>query len=223
MARRKNVVVVRVLDIGSQESIEQVIAENAAIAQELVHDFAPQVLEQTRRNIQTRVLKPMLMFLRLYPSRQLGMPIRWKTERQRKYVLALLRKQFKERHGRNPKEGESIAYQRTFKLRDGWEATAQIDKRKNSLKLTTENTAETADRRGRFVRFQRFVTGDIGLGESRQSIARYKAPQQPFHVDRGWALSAPIIQKFYRQAEEEAEALYFTTLERIIRKRKPSS
>lgn len=215
MGRQKNVVSTVVFDAGDVSAIEEVIAANIKVQIALVREFRPQVMQQTKRNVNTRILRPMLRMLGVYPGRQLGMKMRWKSERQRRYVMMLLTKQAEERLDRPLRPGDSIAYKRTFKLRDSWQSEIILDEKKGKIRIRVWNDAE--NERGE--PYHRFVTGDIGLGESRQSMSRYTKPMQPFHQDRGWQPSAPIIQRYIQDAKDEASERYEATLTRIISKR----
>lgn len=188
------------LDLGDMQSIASAVAITDAQQRNLSTTFIPRVLEQTQRNIQTRVLTPMLSVLRIYPGRQLGMKMRWKSEKQRRYVLMKLRK-----------EG-NLPYRRTLALAKGWQSKAVIDARAGTLRIVTENTAKSEEGKP----YQRFVTGDIGLGTSQRSMSAYAKPMQPFHQDRGWQPAAPIIQTYYKKAEDEARLRFKITLIEVV-------
>lgn len=215
MGRKKNVISTVVFDAADIDAIEKVIAENQVIQQRLLREFRPAVLRQTRDNVNTRIVQPMLRMLGVYPGRQLGMKMRWKSEKQRRYVMMLLTKQAEERLGRKLRPGDSIAYKRTFTLRDSWQAEVLLDEKKGVIRLRVWNDAKNEQGEP----YHRFVTGDIGLGESRRSMERYKKPMQPFHQDRGWQPSFPIIQRYTEDMKDEAAERYEATLSRLITRR----
>lgn len=215
-----NVVRKIVLYPGNRRSIEKALAQGRGIERELRNFGNQEVIDRTVSQIRTRVLAPMLRLLAVYPARQLGMRIRWKSERQRRKVMMLLVKQAKE-EGRYP---DNIAYRRTRGLGKAWEADIKYDKKRGVITVKVENTAARQDERtGRMVKIQPFVTGNIGIGKSESSMQRYRRPMQPFHIDRGWQLSAPIIRRYMvEKAPAEAQKRYEERLARIVKKEYPN-
>lgn len=184
----KNVIHRNLFDPGNPESIAKL--QNKLKKQAIEVAKLKDALPVIAREMQYAVLNPMLALLRVYPARQIGMKMRWKSEKQKRYVLMKLRKE------------KNLPYKRTMGLARGWTATARVNPNTGSLQITTANLATSRDARGRRVKFARYVIGDIGLGKSERSIRRYADPIQPFHQDRGWQPAALTIMRFYDRANE---------------------
>lgn len=200
-----NIVSKKVLDVGDPDALKKAADRIGRQVVELRQHLGTAV-PRLVGIVNTRAMKPMLEKLRIYPPRWLGMKIRWTSEKQRRFVMRKLRA-----------EGD-LPYKRKFKLRKGWVATVELNPKTGGIKVTVENTATAPDSKGRMVKIQPFVTGNIGLGTSRQSMQRYDQPMQPFHKDRGWQPSAPIIQRYFLLAEDIAEEYLGKIIDRIIRK-----
>jgi len=205
MSRNKNVISKNVLEVGNPDSLKKAADRVGRQASDLRQHLRVAV-PQTAGVIRTQVVKPMLEKLGIYPPRWIGMKMRWKSAKQRRYVMMKLRAE-----GNLPRK-------RTFKLRQGWVSTVEVDTKNGAIKVTVENTATSPDSRGRMTRYQPFVSGDIGLGVSRRSMQRYDKPIQPFHKDRGWNPAAPIIQQYYALSIDKAEEFLGKIIIRIIRR-----
>lgn len=206
MPREKNTVVMTVIDVGKRASIEAAVAQMLGIADGL-QNIGKDIIAPTILNLRARVLFPMLQKLREYPGAPRH-PLRWKSEKQRKYVMMLLRER-----------GEEGGYKRTFKLRKGWQYSIDVDTKTGDVKLRVWNEAESYDPiKKKPVRYMPFVQGNIGLGESDRSAQRYAAPIQPFHRDTGWNPAAPIIQTAFREAEAEIGRIYEVRLTQLAKK-----
>lgn len=209
-----NVIRKHIFTPGDRKSINKMLQETKQIEKSL-RRVGREEMPRITRAVDTRILRFLVARLQVYPGRQLGMKIRWKSERQRRYVMMLLTEMAREQ-GREPGD---IAYRRTRNLANGWKALAIWDPQKGVVKIMVENTAETRDRRtGRMVRYHRFVQGDIGLGESKRSLQRYIKPIQPFHHDRGWQPAYPLIQEFVKKAQQEVFTRYEERMLHIIKK-----
>lgn len=203
MARQRNVIKTIVLEVGDPDTIKKAADRVGKQVRDLRAELKTAV-PKTAGVVRTQVIKPMIEKLRIYPMRWVGMKIRWKSERQRKFVMAMLRKD------------NNLPYKRTFKLRQGWEAVVEVDPKSGTITVTVQNTAVGPDGKGGMKKYQPFVSGNIGLGTSRQSMQRYSKPIQPFHKDRGWNPAVPIIQKFYLLSVEKAEEILGKIIVRII-------
>lgn len=106
------------------------------------------------------------------PPRAKGVKIRWKSSRQRSAVMAFLRE-------RATKEGrDTLQYQRTHRLRDGWEVSYEPPRSVGELgriKVVNEK-ARAVNAKGRRVYYTKFVVG----------LSTNPIQQQPFHADLGW-------------------------------------
>jgi hypothetical protein len=209
MPRRRNVVSVPI-DVGHPKSIARAVQQVKRAAKRLAPEHQA-AMGFTASQLRVKVFGPMLRALRVYPPRKLGMRIRWKSPKQRRYVMALLRRQAIARGVENP-QGKDLAYRRTNKLKRGWKYDLIVDK--NGLRLIVQNVATTRYR-GRERRYHQYVSGNIGTGTSRRSRTRYRRPIQPFHKDRGWNEAAPIIQKYLDKAREMAQELYLARMKGI--------
>jgi hypothetical protein len=202
----KNVVHRIVLDPTDRKSVETLLVQLYNLQTNL-KTMGDRVAPRIVKSIRTRAAEPMLRILQIYPARQLGMEMHWKSERQRRYVMMKLRKE------------NNLPYKRTGALARGWQYRVKLDDRTGKITFTVWNDAKTYDERtGKWVRYHRFVTGDIGIGKSRRAMTRYFAPIQPFHKDRGWQPSAPTISRAYEIAEKDALKIYEGQLERILEK-----
>lgn len=104
------------------------------------------------------------------PPRAPGVRVRWYSEEQRIVVMAMLRK----RAGKN----KPPIYQRTHRLRDGWEVTYEPPRKVGELgriKVVNEK-ARAVNAKGDRVYYSKFVVG----------LSNDPARQQPFHADLGW-------------------------------------
>lgn len=182
MALKKNVVVKTVLNFSDIDSFNSVLAmlEDGKTYFRLGGKL---LIENMQRDIEREYLEPLLTKLRKYPpKRKKGDKMRWKSERQRRYVMMMIAK------------GE-ISHDRTGALKRGWQADVTLDfGAKNLLTVRIQNTAKQRVGKGKGQPYAQYVMGSIGLGKARRSQQRYKRPQQPFHQDTGWKLAYEIIQ-----------------------------
>lgn len=106
------------------------------------------------------------------PPRAKGVKIRWYSDKQRKRVMAFLRE-------RAEKEGrDTLQYQRTHRLRDGWEVKYEPPREVGELgriKVVNEK-ARAVNAEGKRVYYTKFVVG----------LSTTSIKQQPFHADLGW-------------------------------------
>ena len=98
-------------------------------------------------------------------------PIEWKSERQRRFVLALLTREAKA-NGTYP----DISYKPTGKLAAGW--TSEVRSLPTGATLSFANPADFAE----------FAYGSL----NQRSLGEAARPQQPFHKDR-YVLAAEVI------------------------------
>lgn len=135
--------------------------------------------------LETQVSKPMLTELRTYPPvRDRSKKVRWKSERQRRFVMMKASK------------GEiRLPYVRTGKLADSWRTKVTItysrQQKKGILHFEVFNTSP----------IHQYVVGNYGQGVSDSSNRLYRKPQQPFHSDSGWVLAYKIIQRYLAKAK----------------------
>lgn len=106
------------------------------------------------------------------PQRAKGVKIRWASPKQRIKVMAFLRK-------RMLAEGrDTLQYQRTHRLRDGWEVSYEPPRKVGELgrlKVVNEK-ARAVNAKGDRVYYTKFVVG----------LSNNPTKQQPFHADLGW-------------------------------------
>lgn len=208
MPRRKNVVSKVVFNAGDPKAIRKAWKELDRKAK-AIRRVEKQALPRVASELRVRVFGPMLRVLRRYPPRKHGMKMRWRSVAQRITVMAILYRQAKERGIRNPK-GKDLAYKRTDKYKRGWQYNLRIVARR--LRVTVENDAITTHKNNTY-RYGKFVGGNIGLGGSKSSMRRYKRPIQPFHTDRGWQETAPIVRKYVTRATNVARDYYLEKMD----------
>ena len=199
MPRQKNVISTIIIDLADPQSMKNA-SEHVDKMAKGFNSFNQDVQPRLASELRVRVFGPMLRALRVYPPRKLGMKIRWKSKKQKRYVMILLKKAAIARG-----TPDDLAYRRTGKLGKSWTYTLGIQK--DTLRLWVFNTA-TTKWKGETHRLSRFIQGDIGLGISRSSVWRYQAPVQPFHKDRGWNPAAPIIQEYVGKGRDLAVDYY---------------
>jgi hypothetical protein len=221
MPRKKNVVSTKIIEAGDVTSMLEVAGWARKTGKEL-DKFRRDVVTPLKYNIRARAMLPMLIELRVYPpKRDSNTPVRWKSEKQRKYVMMLLRAKSTYKYdadGKKVVKTDQLPYQRTFKLKRGWRYELIEDNKRGGIRVKVWNDAESYDPIKNETRpYHRFVTGDIGLGVSTRSVRRYMAPVQPFHKDTGWNPAYPIIQKYILLARQEAKSIYKKRIERIVK------
>lgn len=116
------------------------------------------------------------------PPRDPMTRVRWKSERQRKAVLAHLR-----RTGNLP-------YRRTRQMINGWGVryvAAQGGGSLGAIQVTNDASAVNAD--GDDVVYYPYVLGAVD----------YPAAQQPFHADTGWYVLKNVIDDKRRDMQRE--------------------
>lgn len=96
---------------------------------------SPRLFETAIKRQNTRFKRRILKVLRQYPGPP-SYPIRWKSERQRRYVMAKLRRE------------NNLPYQRTGRLRQGWKVDNRITPGGGYIEVFNE------------VPYARFVQGD---------------------------------------------------------------
>lgn len=171
-----------------------------------IRQFNSVVVPRVASLVKTRTFLPMLEKLGIYPARQLGMRMNWRSDAQRKKVMMILRAK------------KNVPYRRSMKLRNGWECDVKVNQKTGAISATTQNTATSTDPfTGKVTKYAQFVTGAIGFGTSKTSLKRYQDPIQPFHKDRGWQPSYPIIQKYYKEAEAYCASEYDVWAEKLVK------
>lgn len=186
-----------VLDLNSIRAMERAAGLARAKAKAL-RAFPKDILPQVAKAVQVRSIDPLLHRLRIYPPRPVY-PIAWKSEKQRRYVLMMLRRE------------RNLPYQRTGDLARGWRGVVGVTPRGDGIRVLVENVAQSGGKR-----YARFVGGDIGVGTSVRSLERYKAPIQPFHIRTGWQPFAPLVARYYDDARKEAVERYTKRLQRLL-------
>lgn len=207
MPRQKNVVSTLIVDVSDPQSIKNASSRVEKMAKGF-NSLDDDVLPKLASDLRIRAFGPMLRALRVYPPRNLGMKIRWKSKKQRRYVMMLLKKAAIARGTPN-----DLAYRRTGRLGKSWKYTLEI--KGDALRLRVFNTA-TTKWKGETHRLSRFIQGDVGLGTSSSSVYRYQRPVQPFHVDRGWNLASPIIQEYVGKGRDRAVESYNIRIGEIV-------
>jgi len=178
-----------------------------AKSRERLRRLPNKVMQRTASQIRIRVMGPMLRELRRYPPRQKGMKMRWKSPKQRRYVLMMLRRDAIRRG-----TPDDISYRRKGALGRGWNYTLTAGRTK--LKLRLGNTAISTWGKGE-TRYYIFVVGGFGFGKSARSSRRYRQPIQPFHKDRGWKPAFPTIQHYVGEAHALSGEVLATELEAV--------
>jgi hypothetical protein len=148
------------------------------------------LVQEVGREVWEPIIPRMLDDLREYPGAP-SYPIDWTSERQRLFVLALLRRQAIERGDftRGPRGGiviTDLRYQRTFDLREGW--TAEVVTSGSGVILRVGNSAGAV----------KFVVGSLNF----RSLGEAREPQQRFHADR-WQLAAETVRFWFAVAQKE--------------------
>lgn len=130
---------------------------------------------------------PLIHELQYYPPR-VRRKINWTSDKQRKYVMALLRRQAAERG-----TPDDIGYRRTNALREGWKYQVTVVAGKTGvIRVRVWNDAEQIDPfTGRKRHYAMFVGGKIGMVEKR--LREYEKPMQRFHKEGGWNQFAPRV------------------------------
>ena len=154
--------------------------------------FTDTVQEQAQ-DVYRGIEQPLLDELQYYPSPP-DYPagsFPWKSERQRRFVLALLRRMAIERgdYVEGPHGGivvTDMRYQRTFGLRDAWQLG--IEDEGGQIRITVANTAE--NERGDSI--AQFVVGSLNQRSRREAAT----PQQPFHAGR-WPLAVDTVNYWF--------------------------
>lgn len=157
-----------------------------------------QELKTLRDELDRKFMRPLVRKLRVEPPvRDRSKPVRWKTEKQRRFVMWMW------------KTGKIVLpYVRTHALSKGWHSKVEVlkDSRSNVVRILLENTGRHKNWKGEQTDITKFVVGEIGLGQSDRSLQRYRQPQQPFHQDTGWMLAAtiirPAVEKAYQWAQD---------------------
>lgn len=91
-------------------------------------DGPKKVQRYVRRELRTEAERRIIKKLRTYP-RKPHYPLRWASERQRKYVMAMLRRQ------------DNLPYQRTGGLRRGWDVEVKINPTTAFLVIVNDSPA----------------------------------------------------------------------------------
>lgn len=204
--------VLKLDDVGSFDVVIRRLNARINIAKTI-----DQITRDIGRDIERDHLPRLLARLRTYPPRKKGMRIRWTSEKQRRYVMALLRAQAEARGA-----PDDIAYQRTGRLARGWKGEIEALLRSGDvIRIRVWNDAQgmrlvRGSLQADGPRYARFVQGRIGFGESRRSIERYRQPIQQFHTDRGWSEAHKIIKEEYGRMREYALAQHESRIEQAI-------
>lgn len=147
-------------------------------------------IEKLAKLLESQVSVPMLRELRRYPpTRDRTNKVRWKSEKQRRYVMMMASK------------GEiRLPYIRTGRLADNWKCNVTITYSRTEaigiLKFEVFNAWPDSQ----------FVIGKIGQGESTSSLREYVKPIQPFHSDTGWLPAHAIVKKYFTKAKNLVKA-----------------
>jgi len=199
--------VLRIDDIGTFDVVIKEVGAMINISKTLktaAKDIAPE--------LEHLYLKPLIKKLSTYPPRKLGMKIRWKSRKQQRKVMMILRRQMEER-GDN-----EIWYHRTGYYKKAWaHETVFSTGKKGVIRVRVYNKAQKRDDNGGGMKpLGTFIQGRVGLGESRRSMERYRKPMQPFHVDRGWVFAQPLIAEAYKKMQDHALNSWYNKYEIIL-------
>lgn len=186
------------VDIGDPQALSaavRAVQQQAGAFKALVTTELPKIAKEVNVN----VFEKMLDALRHYSPRKKGMKMRWRSQKQMRFVMMKLRKE------------KNLPYKRTGNLARGWKNRPEVDTRQGVITITTYNDA-VSQGQGEAKPYQRFVSGDIG-----SHLERYDEPIQPFHKDRGWQPAQPIVQLAHTQATKRAQVLLDEGARRILR------
>lgn len=189
----------RIIDAGDTEALTREVRRLYGVSDKIQRDWQKQAGAKATTQINRKVSGVMLRSLRKYPPRKLGMRIRWKSAKQRRYVMMLLRK------------NGDIPYRRKGIYKRGWKYKLTMDD-KGSITLKVTNDAQQPDLNGKPNFYARYVGGDIGFGQGASSASRYMKPKQPFHKDRGWPDSYRIIQRAHVKMQNIVMLVYTEAL-----------
>lgn len=101
-------------------------------------------------------------------------PLRWASDKQRKFVMAKLRRE------------NNLPYRRTGRIRQAW--MGKITRDGNSFGYTVSNSAPASV----------FVYGS--LAQNRTAAIRF---QQPFHQDTGWQAATDTVSYWQNAIQED--------------------
>lgn len=157
------------------------------------------ILDDLKSEVEQFYIQPLIHDLQYYPPK-VPRKINWTSDKQRKYVMKLLRDIAIE-EGRDP---DDIAYRRTYKLRDGWKHEVLLSGgQKGYLRIRVWNDAENDRARpGRDDKhYAKYVVGGLGVGKSDSATRRYRKPMQQFHREGGWREAQPLTLNAFEMAE----------------------
>lgn len=189
-----------ILRIDNVRSLDNAIKSLSEVDVTISREYR-QITQELAAEIEQFYVLPLLQDLRYYPPK-VPRKINWTSEKQRRYVMALLRKIAKE-EGR---EGDDISYRRTYNLRDSWHYEANVKMGKKGLvRVRVWNDAENPHARPQDDKhYAKYVVGKIGLGTSAKSMREYRKPMQQFHREGNWREAFPQVQEAYMRAEAYA-------------------
>ena len=142
----------------------------------------PAIVQKISERVYRRHAPAILVLLKRIPGKP-NYPIVWKTERQRRFVMAMLTRRAKE-NGRYP----DISYQRTGEGSDSWVWKMTSGKHGVGLDISSAWAAS------------QFVYGTL----NQQSATNALRPQQPFHAGR-WPEAARIVKEGFVRIQAEIE------------------
>lgn len=169
------------------------VTVNFALLDELeayIDRFEQDVLHPTAQQQFAQIEQPMLNELAFEPGPP-NYPIKWKSQKQRRYVMRLLRDEAIERGDfiRGPRGGIIVTDLRYKRRRDGlstqWKAS--VDFGNGTVVLSVSNSATTRDGKP----LAPFVVGTLNQRSRGEAVA----PIQPFHADR-WPVAVDTVN-FY--------------------------
>lgn len=177
-------VILRFDDIKSFKDAVKTLSKNRTIFDE----GGKRKIELIASQIEDIFVSKLLGNLRRYPPvRDRTNKVRWKSAKQRRYVMMLASKGI-----------IKLPYVRTNKLGEGWDVRIEIVwTRQNKIGIIRIIVGNEVD-------YVKFVMGNIGLGVSRKSIEVYRKPIQPFHLDTGWHLAYRSISEAFSGIKQYA-------------------
>lgn len=133
-------------------------------------------LDDLGDQIDRRFLRPLLSELTIEPGKP-QYPIAWTSDKQRKFVMAKLRRE------------NNLPYRRTGNLALSWEG--EVTQSDGEIAFLVTNPTPSAV----------YVYGSL----NQRSLNEARVPQQVYHRNTGWELAAATIQPYADAAVEYAE------------------
>ena len=147
-------------------------------------DEIKQIAEEESVNAYLKYVAPVMAEL----TKQIAppnYPIQWTSDKQRKFVMALLRRKAREL---GLPDDAPINYQRTGDIQDNWETKIKIVPTGTRMEFTNPTP------------YTKFVFGSL----NQRSLSEARQTQQGFHADR-YPLAAAVIGDGFASMKQEIE------------------